>query len=93
MGRNAHTFQPGNKMGKGRVKGSKNRVTVLREAIMDALNNAGGVEYLEDLAKNQPKALSTLLAKVMPTQVTGENGGPIPINVVTGITRPPGDAQ
>lgn len=49
--------------------------------IAQALNNAGGVDYLTERA-NDPRTASAFLAlvgKAMPVQVTGEGGGPVQI--------------
>lgn len=37
--------------------------------IVEALHNAGGVDYLTDMAKDHPSTFASLIAKVMPTQV------------------------
>lgn len=42
--------------------------------IMQALDKAGGVSYLTRQAKENPKAFMTLVGKVLPMQVTGEDG-------------------
>lgn len=60
----------------GRVAGTPNKVTAaLRDQILAALANSGGVGYLEGLARQQPVAFATLLGKVLPMQVTGDQGG------------------
>jgi hypothetical protein len=45
--------------------------------ILEALNNKGGVDYLERQADSNPTAFLTLVGKVLPLQVTGEGGGPL----------------
>ena len=66
--------------GPGRPKGVPNKnTTQLKEMILKALDNAGGAEYLERRA-NDPRTASAFLAligKVLPMQVTGEDGGPV----------------
>lgn len=73
-------FKNGGKPGPGRPKGAQAIVTrQLKEMILEALDNAGGVEYLEARA-NDPRtagAFLSLVAKVLPMQITGENGGPV----------------
>jgi len=68
--------------GRGRPPGSKNKVTKeLKNMILQALDGAGGVQYLQERA-NDPKTASaflSLVGKVLPLQVTGANGGPIVI--------------
>lgn len=70
----------------GRAKGTPNKTTaVLKEAIIAAAENVGSngegegglTGYLTFIAKNDIKAMAGLLGKVLPMQVTGEDGGPI----------------
>jgi hypothetical protein len=66
--------------GKGRPKGTPNKVTrEVKSMVLQALDKAGGVAYLERCARD-PKlapAFLTLLGKVIPLQVTGPGGGPV----------------
>lgn len=75
--------------GAGRPKGSPNRTTaLLKEAIILAAEQQGDngaeglVGYCRFLARDEPKAFAQLLGKVLPMQVTGEDGGPVQINIV-----------
>lgn len=64
--------------GKGRPKGVPNKTTtVLKEMILGALDEKGGVEYLVEQADKNPAAFLTLLGKVLPMQVTGADDGPV----------------
>lgn len=69
-------FKSGNKPKGGRPKGSPNKVpTELKEMILGALNNVGGVEYLERKA-NDPRtagAFLSLVSKVLPMTMQGPN--------------------
>lgn len=66
------------KKGPGRPKGSANKITKnIKQAIEEAFNNAGGVEYLEKLAKDDPRTFVPLLAKLLPLQVAGDADNPI----------------
>lgn len=75
--------------GMGRPKGSPNKTTaLLKDAILKAAEEAhpaGMVGYLKDQATANPTAFMTLLGKVLPMQLTGEDGGAI--NVVARIER------
>ena len=80
--------------GKGRPKGSTNKTTaLLKEAILLAAEQVGEngsgkdglVGYLREVARADAKAFSSLLGRVIPLQVTGEDGGPI--KTVTRIER------
>ena len=64
--------------GKGRPKGAANKMTrELKEMILEALEKAGGVEYLVRQADEKPVAFLGLVSKVLPLQVTGAGGGPL----------------
>lgn len=66
------------KAGPGRPKGSKNKLPLqVKECILQALDKLGGVKYLVDVGKKNPKAFCSLLGRVLPTEITGEGGGPI----------------
>lgn len=60
--------------GKGRQKGVPNKATAqLKDMILGALDQAGGIEYLTERARD-PKTASaflTLVGKVLPMQVQG----------------------
>jgi len=45
--------------------------------ILAALIAKGGQAYLEEQAEKNPVAFMTLLGKILPLQINGENGGPI----------------
>jgi len=64
--------------GPGRKKGVPNKNTALiRDMIVQALDNAGGVEYLTSIAQSHPAPFLALIGKVLPVQLTGADGGPI----------------
>lgn len=77
----------------GRPKGSPNRTTaVLKEAILlaaeqvgeDGEGEGGTVGYLKKVAREDVKAFSGLLGKVLPLQVTGpddQDGKPTAISI------------
>lgn len=70
-------FQKGQKPGPGRPKGTPNKVNQeLKEMILQALDKAGGVQYLKDRAIDTPGPFLALVGKVLPMTVqgTGENG-------------------
>lgn len=78
--------------GKGRPRGSKNKTTaLLKDAILIAAQQAGGADglvgYLTLQAFENPTAFMGLLGRVLPMQVTGEDGGPVGITVLTGVPR------
>lgn len=81
--------------GKGRPKGSPNKLTSdVKRAILEAAEAAGGrggmVGYLTLQASENPAAFMTLLGKVLPLTVSGDAENPI--SVVTRIELvAPGD--
>lgn len=67
-------------VGKGRKAGVPNKTTaLLKDMILKALDGAGGVEYLQRQADENPGPFLTLVGKVLPMQVTGEDGGALQI--------------
>ncbi len=68
--------------GKGRPKGAKNKLSgALKDMILGALNDAGGVEYLIRQADENPVAFLTLIGKVLPMQIAGDQGEPLQISL------------
>lgn len=70
--------------GQGRKKGVPNKTTaLLKDAILRAAEKAGGkdglVGYLTEQAVKNPQSFLPLLGKVLPLQLTGEDGGPIKV--------------
>ena len=49
----------------------------VKDMILEALAGVGGVEYLVNQAKENPRAFLTLVAKVVPPQVTERNDEPV----------------
>jgi hypothetical protein len=73
--------------GHGRPKGALNKTTaLLKDAILQAATNAGGegglVAYLESQAEKCPGPFLALLARVLPKQVTGDDGGPVRHSII-----------
>ena len=78
--------------GKGRKKGVPNRTTAaLEDAILHAFKVVGGESYLVTVARNDPRTFCALLARVLPMQLSSEDGAGLVINVVqrvAGVQRP-----
>ena len=67
----------------GRPKGVRNKLTAtVKEAIVEAFNQVGGVDYLVSIAKDDPKTFCALVGKVIPLEVTGQAGGPLQIQLI-----------
>ena len=74
--------KPGTAKTGGRTKGTPNRMTAaVKDMIVQALDEAGGVEYLVKQAHVNPKAFLSLVGRVLPLQVTGEGGGPVETSI------------
>lgn len=75
--------KPGERRG-GRQKGTPNKMTgVLKDTVLQALANVGGVAYLEGIAREHPAAFVGLIGRIIPVQV--KDGGPearVPVPVV-----------
>jgi hypothetical protein len=79
----------GRRPGAGRPKGSKNKLTkTVRDAIIAAFDEVGGPRYLAQQAKTNPTAFMALLAKVLPTQLTGADDEPLLPPTVTFVRDP-----
>jgi hypothetical protein len=76
---NAGAFKKGEKrVNQGRPKGVSNKNTALiREMVAQALDKAGGVDYLASVAQSNPGPFLALVGKVMPVQLEGAGGGDI----------------
>lgn len=58
-----------------------NKVTAdIKAMVLGALDRAGGEEYMLEQARNNPNAFLTLVGKVLPTQITGPNDGPVQVD-------------
>lgn len=67
----------GRREGAGRPKGSLDKGNAaIRELIVQALDNLGGVAYLENAAKSHPAAFLSLLGKTMPMQLANADNEP-----------------
>jgi hypothetical protein len=72
----------------GRQPGSLNKVTGdIKTMVVGALAGVGGTEYLMRQAEENPAAFMSLVGRVLPLQVTGDGGGALRIEVVTGVPR------
>ena len=68
--------------GGGRPKGVPNKTTIaVKEAILAALDQAGGVGYLVEQADKNPTAFMGLVGKVLPLQVIGDKDNPLSVAV------------
>jgi hypothetical protein len=65
----------------GRVAGTPNKVNAdIKEMVLGALQDVGGRAYLAARALDTPGPFLTLVGKILPTQITGENGAPIAVD-------------
>ena len=68
--------------GKGRPKGSRNKLNVsLKEMILGALSDAGGKNWLAQQARENPAAFMALLAKLLPLELKQESAQPEPLTI------------
>lgn len=78
-------FKKGQKSGPGRPKGVTNKATAqLKDMILSALDESGGVDYLVARA-NDPKtaaAFLSLIGKVLPMQIAGDPDNPVGISII-----------
>jgi hypothetical protein len=75
--------------GKGRPKGSPNKIqAAVKEMVIQALDEAGGVDYLVTQSRENPTAFLTLVGKVLPLQVGGDPDAPLIHEIRRTIVRP-----
>jgi hypothetical protein len=76
----------------GRKAGTPNKLTgQLKDMILQALSNKGGVTYLEAQADTNPNAFLALVGRVLPLQVQGDPDQPLlPTAVQFVIQKQPG---
>jgi len=69
--------------GPGRKKGVPNKNTAaLKDMILKALGDAGGVEYLVQQSRENPASFMTLVGKVLPLDVNANHDGKVVAEVV-----------
>ena len=75
-----------------RPKGSPNKLTgAVKDMVIQALDQAGGVDYLAAQAEKNPAAFMALLGKVLPMQVTGGDDAPLIIKWINYADVEPGE--
>lgn len=88
----ATSFKKGQKPGPGRPKGTANKVTKeLKDMILQALDESGGVDYLVKRASDPRTAAAflSLIGKVLPMQVTGDPDNPVGISIIERVIVKP----
>lgn len=85
----------GKRDGAGRKAGSPNKISGdVKEMILGALAEMGGVRYLVEQAKKNPNLFVPLLGKLVPTTVAGDAKNPLHskiemVIIDTGVPRDP----
>lgn len=75
----------GKRSGSGRKKGVPNKITTsMREMVMQAFNDVGGVKAFAEWGKKQEnrKDFYMITARLIPVEMTGANGAPLPTVVI-----------
>lgn len=70
--------------GKGRPAGVKNKLTNLRDAVLEAFDQVGGAQYLAQLAQGTSSdraAFVGLVSKVLPTQINANVEGGVQVQL------------
>ena len=81
-GRANRGAKPGEHRG-GRKAGTPNKINrQLKEMILEALDLAGGVSYLQEQARTSPGPFLALVGKVLPMTVAGPSGELTPKRVI-----------
>ena len=62
----------------GRAKGVTNKLTAdVKAMVLEALDKAGGADYLYAQSESNPTAFMTLVGKVLPLTLSGDAANPI----------------
>lgn len=70
---------------KGRTAGTPNKVTAsIKAAFKESFDNLGGPEALTTWARENPTEFYKLAARLIPTEIVGNEGGPLVVQVVSG---------
>jgi|SRR5215472_4749190 len=79
----------GYRPGSGRPKGAPNKNSQqIRDMIIGALQQVGGTEYLARQALENPSSFLTLVGKVLPMQVVGDENKPLSIRFIWDDPQP-----
>jgi hypothetical protein len=85
--KNSTRFGPGNP---GKPKGATNHITrEIKQMVCEALESAGGVDYLAAKAESHPAAFLALVGRVIPLQVTGDPDNPLAMSMRVEFVSPP----
>jgi hypothetical protein len=85
--KNTTRFGPGNP---GKPKGATNHLTrEIKQMVSEALEQAGGVDYLAAKAESHPAAFLALVGRVIPLQVSGDPDNPLAIGLKVEFVNPP----
>ena len=74
----------------GRKKGTPNRVTgEVRAMLLQALEDEGGVDYLREMARKQPVAFLSLVARLIPSELRASVDETVVLQLrdYTGLTK------
>ena len=75
--------------GRGRPKGSPNKVSkTLKDMILEALDKAGGVDYLVQRAQENDGAFLTLVGKVLPMDIQADISATVISKIERRIVKP-----
>lgn len=79
---------PGERRG-GRQVGTPNKFNAdIKTMVLGALNDVGGQRYLAEQARQNPVAFLGLVGKILPLQLTGQNGAPLKVDFRWADDRP-----
>jgi hypothetical protein len=71
----------------GRKSGSQNVATkAVKAALLQAFDKVGGVDYLVEIARSDPRTFCMLLAKLLPHEFKLESSDELPLVVIRDYT-------
>ena len=75
-------FKPGNKLGKGRPKGAKNKLAKAYLKDLHEVYLEGGKEALKQVKEERPEGFLSLVARLLPKDLDVKHSGNISVTVV-----------
>ena len=80
--------RPGERRG-GRKKGTPNKFSgSVKQAVLDTFEALGGVKHMTSWARKHPAEFYRIAARLLPREVTGEEGAPIRHGITVRFVKP-----
>lgn len=73
----------------GRVAGTPNKLSSsVKDNVLSVFNDIGGTDHMKRWAQENPNQFYNIYAKLLPLQLTGEDGGAIETSLTIKLVKP-----